>query len=54
VKSKAPRGAHFGPATLLTQEDLMSARAETLAKQFEAKAAEMTGALEKLTDADWK
>jgi hypothetical protein len=32
----------------------MSARAETLAKQFEAKAAEMTGALEKLTDADWK
>ena len=32
----------------------MSARAETLAKQFETKAAEMTSALEKLTDADWK
>src|SRR5262245_15688939 len=32
----------------------MSARGETLAKQFEAKAAEMTGVLEKLTDADWK
>ena len=32
----------------------MSARAETLAKQFEAKAAEMTSTLEKLTDADWK
>jgi hypothetical protein len=32
----------------------MSARAETLAKQFEAKAAEMTATLEKLTDADWK
>jgi hypothetical protein len=32
----------------------MSARAETLAKQFEAKAAELTGTLEKLTDADWK
>jgi hypothetical protein len=29
-------------------------RAETLAKQFEAKAAEMTAAIEKLTDADWK
>lgn len=32
----------------------MSTRAETLAKQFEAKAAEMTSTLEKLTDADWK
>ena len=32
----------------------MSARAEALAKQFEAKAAEMTSAIEKLTDADWK
>ena len=32
----------------------MSARAETLAKQFEAQAAEMTSALEKLSDADWK
>jgi hypothetical protein len=43
-----------GTATLLTKEDLMSARAETLAKQYEAKAAEMTAAIEKLTDADWK
>ena len=32
----------------------MSARAETLAKQFEAQAAEMTAALEKLSDADWQ
>ena len=40
--------------TLFTLEDLMSARAETLAKQFETKAAEMTSTLEKLTDADWK
>jgi uncharacterized protein (TIGR03083 family) len=32
----------------------MSARAETLAKQFETQAAEMTAAIEKLTDADWK
>jgi hypothetical protein len=32
----------------------MSARAESLAKQFEAKAAEATAALGKLSDADWK
>lgn len=32
----------------------MGARAESLAKQFEAKAAEMTGAITKLSDADWK
>ena len=32
----------------------MSARAEALAKQFEAKAAEMTSTLEKLSDADWR
>jgi hypothetical protein len=32
----------------------MSARAEALAKQFEAKAAEMTATIEKLSDADWK
>jgi hypothetical protein len=32
----------------------MSARAEALAKQFEARAAEMTATLEKLNDADWK
>jgi hypothetical protein len=32
----------------------MSAKAETLATQFEAKTAEMTSTLEKLTDADWK
>lgn len=32
----------------------MSARAETLAKTFEAKAADMTATLEKLSDADWK
>lgn len=32
----------------------MSARAESLAKQFEASATEMTETIEKLTDADWK
>src|ERR1041384_6684624 len=32
----------------------MGARGETLAKQFEAKAAEATGVIEKLSDADWK
>jgi uncharacterized protein (TIGR03083 family) len=32
----------------------MGARADALAKQFEAKAAEMADTLEKLTDADWK
>jgi len=32
----------------------MSARAESLAKQFEAKVAEMTAAIEKLSDANWK
>lgn len=32
----------------------MGARAEALAKAFEAKAAEMTAAVEKLSDADWK
>ena len=32
----------------------MSARAESLAKQFEGRAAEMTELLEKLTEADWK
>jgi hypothetical protein len=32
----------------------MGARAETLAKQFEAKAAEMTKTLGQLSHADWK
>jgi hypothetical protein len=32
----------------------MSARAESLAKQFEAKAAEMTAVIKGLSDADWK
>jgi len=32
----------------------MSARAESLAKQFETKAAEMTGVIATLSDADWK
>jgi hypothetical protein len=35
------------------EEKPMSARAEALAKQFEAKAAELTATLGKLTDADW-
>jgi hypothetical protein len=41
--------AHFQ-----TWEGTMSARTEALARQFEAKAAEMSTTLEKLTDADWK
>jgi len=32
----------------------MSARAEALAQQFEGRAAEMTAAIEQLSDADWK
>ena len=32
----------------------MGARGETLAKQFEAKAQEVTAAIESLSDADWK
>jgi uncharacterized damage-inducible protein DinB len=32
----------------------MGARAESLAKQFEAKAAEMTGVIKGLSDTDWK
>jgi hypothetical protein len=32
----------------------MGAKGEALAKQFEAKVAEATGLLEKLSDADWK
>ncbi|HME93805.1 MAG TPA: DinB family protein [Methylomirabilota bacterium] len=32
----------------------MGARAESLAKQYEAKAAEMTATLNRLSDADWK
>ena len=32
----------------------MGAKGEALAKQFEAKAQEATGVLEKLSDADWK
>jgi hypothetical protein len=32
----------------------MGARAESLAKKYEAKAAELTAAIQKLSDADWK
>jgi len=32
----------------------MAAKSEALAKQFEAKAQEVTGVLERLSDADWK
>ena len=32
----------------------MGARAESLAKQYEAKAAEMTATINRLSDADWK
>ena len=32
----------------------MGARADMLAKQFESKASELTGTIEKLSDADWK
>ena len=40
--------------TLTLEDHHMGARAETLAKQFEAKAADMTSVLDKLSDADWK
>src|SRR4030095_6883857 len=36
------------------EEGAMGAKAETLAKQFEAKAQEATAVLERLSDADWK
>ena len=32
----------------------MGARAESLAKKYEAKAAELTATIQKLSDADWK
>src|SRR6266404_1006786 len=32
----------------------MGARADMLAKQFETKASELSGTIEKLSDADWK
>jgi hypothetical protein len=38
----------------LTEEASMGAKAEALAKQFEAKAQEATGVLEKISDTDWK
>ena len=37
-----------------TKEDIMGAKGEAFAKQFEAKVEEATALLEKLTDADWK
>jgi hypothetical protein len=37
-----------------TKEDIMGAKGEAFAEQFEAKAEEATALLEKLTDADWK
>jgi DinB family protein len=37
-----------------TEENIMGAKGETLAKQFEAKAQEAATVLEKLSDADWK
>src|SRR2546428_456227 len=36
------------------EEDSMGAKAEGLAKQYEAKVQEATATLEKLSDADWK
>jgi hypothetical protein len=41
-------------ANILNAEVPMGARSDALAKQFEAKAGEMTAVLEKLSDADWK
>src|SRR5438132_13583812 len=38
----------------LTKEDTMAAKAEALAKQFEAKVQEATGVFDRLSDADWK
>jgi Mycothiol maleylpyruvate isomerase N-terminal domain len=37
-----------------TKEDTMGARAEALAKKFEAKAQEAGAVIERLSDADWK
>jgi hypothetical protein len=42
------------PESVATKEATMGAKAEALAKQFEAKAHEATGVFEKLSDADWK
>jgi len=39
---------------LSIEEELMGAKGEALAKQFEAKAQDATATLEKLSDADWK
>src|SRR6266508_5953351 len=38
----------------MTKENCMAAKAEALAKQFEAKVQEATAVLERLSDADWK
>src|SRR4029077_10304998 len=38
----------------LTRRSPMGARAESLAKKYEAKAAELTATIQKLSDADWK
>src|SRR5260370_32962078 len=37
-----------------TEENIMGAKGEALAKQFEAKAEEAAAVLEKLSEADWK
>src|SRR5207237_5839311 len=41
-------------ATIQPRRNIMGAKGEALAKQFEAKAQEATAVLEKLSDADWK
>src|SRR5262245_16997008 len=38
----------------ISEEAIMGERAEGLAKTFEAKAGELSGVIEKLSDADWK
>jgi hypothetical protein len=40
--------------TTSREEDVMGAKADSLAKQFEAKVQEATALIEKLSDADWK
>jgi len=42
------------PTEILTEEASMGAKAEALAKQFEAKVHEATGVIEKISDTDWK
>jgi hypothetical protein len=47
-------GGSFSFSNYSLREDIMGAKGEALAKQFEAKAQEAATVLEKLSDVDWK